>query len=214
MASKKEEVAQTPLLRNPSLQQEIPDKLETFQLGAQPEHRSTLYWSSPNLLNQRNYSWEVHLLVTCLLGHCLHYAITFSYGQIKSIEWPKYRYWDVSPGRVFLDYALLGDDIVIGDPRVAEAESMSLLGVVASEISDFWLGGLEFAKKFRIQDRRLFKVECSRPIVWLGRLCVRARVLPVFVLLFVWEVRDTEEILLPRNTLTLTITDIGSATFF
>lgn len=62
-------------------------------------------------------------------------------------------------GRKFTKYELLGDDIVIGDAQVAEVyrDVMAQLGVgisiPKSLISD--IGGLEFAKKFRILDRDL-----------------------------------------------------------
>lgn len=65
----------------------------------------------------------------------------------------------VYPSRVFNKYALLGDDIVIGDRQVAKLyqEVMDQLGVSISKsksgISE--CGALEFAKKFRIQDRDL-----------------------------------------------------------
>lgn len=63
----------------------------------------------------------------------------------------------VYPGKRFSNYALLGDDTVIGDPAVAKAyvRTVSRLGVKISTakslISD--IGGLEFAKTFRILDR-------------------------------------------------------------
>lgn len=65
----------------------------------------------------------------------------------------------VYPGRKFKKYALLGDDIVIGDSLVAKVyqEVMTELGVGISAPKS-WIserGGLEFAKKFRIQDRDL-----------------------------------------------------------
>lgn len=62
---------------------------------------------------------------------------------------------DVYPGRSFLDYALLGDDIVIGDQKVALRYKQWLadLGVSVSMpkslVSD--IGALEFAKKFRVK---------------------------------------------------------------
>lgn len=62
-------------------------------------------------------------------------------------------------GRVFRDYALLGDDIVIGDRKVAEAykHNINELGVSISKAKSLIsnIGALEFAKKFRIQDRDL-----------------------------------------------------------
>ena len=65
----------------------------------------------------------------------------------------------VYPGRIFRSYALLGDDIVIGDAQVASVyqDVIEQLGVKISKskslISD--CGGLELAKKFRIHDRDL-----------------------------------------------------------
>ena len=71
----------------------------------------------------------------------------------------------VYPSRVFRKYALLGDDIVIADPRVADVYQsvINALGVKISLpkslISD--IGGCEFAKCFRICDRDLI----CRPLV-------------------------------------------------
>lgn len=68
----------------------------------------------------------------------------------------------VYPRRVFRKYALLGDDIVIGDRQVATAyrEVMDQLGVSISKAKSLISesGGLEFAKKFRILDRDLSPV--------------------------------------------------------
>lgn len=65
----------------------------------------------------------------------------------------------VYPGRIFKRYALLGDDIVIGDARVAEVyqDIMNQLGVKISLPKSFISkrGALEFAKKFRIHDTDL-----------------------------------------------------------
>lgn len=65
----------------------------------------------------------------------------------------------VYPNRVFKRYALLGDDLVIGDERVAEVyrHVMDRLGVKISLAKTLTsdCGGLEFAKKFRIHDREL-----------------------------------------------------------
>jgi hypothetical protein len=62
---------------------------------------------------------------------------------------------DVYPsGRRFLDYALLGDDIVIGDLKgyLRNKQWLADLGVSVSMpkslVSD--IGALEFAKKFRV----------------------------------------------------------------
>lgn len=56
-------------------------------------------------------------------------------------------------------FALLGDDIVIGDPEVARVyrDVMNRLGVQISLAKTLTsdCGGLEFAKKFRIHDREL-----------------------------------------------------------
>lgn len=68
----------------------------------------------------------------------------------------------VYPGMRFRNYALLGDDIVIGDARVADVykDVIQRLGVKISLpkslVSD--IGGLEFAKKFRILDRDLSSI--------------------------------------------------------
>lgn len=89
--------------------------------------------------------------VFCLLGLSSHYAIILFYGADK-----------VYPSRVFRKYALLGDDIVIADPRVADVYQsvINALGVnlslPQSLISD--IGGCEFAKRFRICDRDLSPV--------------------------------------------------------
>lgn len=68
----------------------------------------------------------------------------------------------VYPGRRFTRYALLGDDIVIGDARVASVykEVISDFGVKISTPKSLISnrGGLEFAKKFRILDRDLSPV--------------------------------------------------------
>lgn len=61
---------------------------------------------------------------------------------------------DVYPGRRFLDYALLGDDIVIGDLKgyLRNKQWLADLGVSVSMpkslVSD--IGDLEVAKKFRV----------------------------------------------------------------
>ena len=58
----------------------------------------------------------------------------------------------VYPGRRFHSYALLGDDIVIADRRVAERyrRMVNMLGVSISESKsiDSPIGALEFAKQF------------------------------------------------------------------
>lgn len=60
----------------------------------------------------------------------------------------------VYPGRVFRDYALLGDDIVIADRRVAH-EYKSIMATLDVGISDIKSlvsnDGAEFAKKFRVR---------------------------------------------------------------
>lgn len=80
-------------------------------------------------------------------------------------------------GTRFSKYALIGDDIVIGDMKVAEVykDVMSQLGVnlslSKSVISD--CGGLEFAKKFRILDRELSPISIKmlrsarHPVAWM-----------------------------------------------
>lgn len=63
-------------------------------------------------------------------------------------------YWaeQVSPGMRFRNYALLGDDIVMGDARVTDVYKDVIqrldvnLSLPKSLVSD--IGGLEFAKKF------------------------------------------------------------------
>lgn len=57
-----------------------------------------------------------------------------------------------NPGRRFRDYALLGDDIVIGDPAVAARyrEWLNDLGVKIYESKSI-TSTLEFAKKFRVK---------------------------------------------------------------
>ncbi|KAJ8621993.1 hypothetical protein MRB53_030522 [Persea americana] len=81
-----------------------------------------------------------------LFALCHHFIVWYSANRVY-------------PGRKFKKYALLSDDIVIGDSLVAKVyqEVMTELGVGISApkslISE--RGGLEFAKKFRIQDRDL-----------------------------------------------------------
>lgn len=83
----------------------------------------------------------------------------------------------VYPGRRFLSYALLGDDIVIGDKRVAEQylSVMDLLGVAISKAKSLTstIGALEFAKTFRIHERDLSPVSikmqrtCCHSVAWM-----------------------------------------------
>lgn len=67
--------------------------------------------------------------------------------------------------RVFRKYALLGDDIVIADPRVADVYQSVInalgfnLSLPKSLISG--IGDCEFAKRFRICDRYFL----CRPLV-------------------------------------------------
>lgn len=81
----------------------------------------------------------------------------------------------VYPGLRLTKYALLGDDIVIGDPRVAELyrETIESLGVKISipksRISE--CGGLEFANQFIIIDRDLSPI--SLALKCLDRLVTR-----------------------------------------
>ena len=68
----------------------------------------------------------------------------------------------VYPGRTFRNYALLGDDIVIGDDKVAKVyrDIMDQLGLkipLAKTLTSD-IGALEFAKKFRILERDLSPV--------------------------------------------------------
>lgn len=70
--------------------------------------------------------------------------------------------WEVYPGKVFTDYAILGDDIVIADRRVAEEyeERMVACQAVISREKSLTSskGACEFAKKFiinnHLKDRR------------------------------------------------------------
>ena len=68
-------------------------------------------------------------------------------------------------------FALLGDDIVIGDPKVARVyrDVMNRLGVKISLAKTLTsdCGGLEFAKKFRIHDRELSPL--SLKMIWSTR---------------------------------------------
>ncbi|KAI3664517.1 hypothetical protein L1987_88643 [Smallanthus sonchifolius] len=62
----------------------------------------------------------------------------------------------VYPGRVFTNYAVLGDDVVIADENVATRykESLDLLQVVISKEKSLISrsGSAEFAKNFRVRD--------------------------------------------------------------
>lgn len=62
------------------------------------------------------------------------------------------------PGKKFSKYALLGDDIVIGDPDVEKYREVRKSFGADIFTPKEWIsdcGGLEFAKKFRILDRDL-----------------------------------------------------------
>lgn len=61
---------------------------------------------------------------SCLLGRSSRFAIT------SFIVW--YCAEKVYPNRVFKRYALLGDDLVIGDPSVAEVYRSVIVGVKIS----------------------------------------------------------------------------------
>lgn len=70
----------------------------------------------------------------------------------------------VRPGAVFLDYAILGDDLVIACPKVAE-EYIRMIEVMKVTISQekslvSSIGACEFAKKFRV-DRGGFQSNIS-----------------------------------------------------
>lgn len=100
-----------------------------------------------------------------------HSSISFIKGQPLGYHasWPLFAlshhikiWWcaeQVRPGVKFLDYAVLGDDVVIADKVVAALyeRSLSKLGVKISYkkslISDS--GALEFAKKFRVKGARV-----------------------------------------------------------
>jgi len=59
----------------------------------------------------------------------------------------------VYPGRKFTAYALLGDEIVIGDSAVASVYNRILSDLeIKNEFLISKSGGLEFAKKVRIHD--------------------------------------------------------------
>lgn len=62
----------------------------------------------------------------------------------------------IYPGRVFRDYAVLGDDVVIADERVAQvyADALSKLGVTISHAKSLisHRGAAEFAKRFRVRN--------------------------------------------------------------
>lgn len=86
---------------------------------------------------------------------------------------------DVYPGRRFLDYALPGDEIVIGDQKVAlpYKEWLADLGVSVSMpkslVSDICV--LEFAKKFRVKGVHLSPINIkmiSAPRV--SKLCCQS----------------------------------------
>lgn len=66
---------------------------------------------------------------------------------------------------LFQDYALLGDDIVIADRKVADAyrHFMSSIGVNLSLPKSLTSEtfGLEFAKKFSIRDQDLSPINCQ-----------------------------------------------------
>nr|UJQ92537.1 MAG: putative RNA-dependent RNA polymerase [Mitoviridae sp.] len=78
----------------------------------------------------------------------------------------------VYPGRVFLNYAILGDDLVIGDAYVAKEYSILLTsagGVISKEKSLISQNGcLEFAKRFIIKnhlDDRMDVSPLSLPLI-------------------------------------------------
>lgn len=61
----------------------------------------------------------------------------------------------VYPGRLFLDYAVLGDDVVIADQKVDKeyASTLAGLGVAISPTKSLVsnVGCAEFAKRYRIR---------------------------------------------------------------
>lgn len=69
------------------------------------------------------------------------------------------------PGRKFQKYALLGDDIVIGDEKVVDVykDVLTDLGVKISVKKSLVWGGLEFSfsNKFRIHDRELSPISVN-----------------------------------------------------
>lgn len=94
---------------------------------------------------------------------CIFCGVILTRGFFYYASWPLFAlshhcviWWcaeQVYPGKVFRDYALLGDDVVIADQRVAALYESVLSGVYQKElISD--RGAAEFAKKFRVKGLR------------------------------------------------------------
>ncbi len=86
-----------------------------------------------------------------------------------------YSAWNVYPGRIFKDYAILGDDIVIADSRVAEeykktmSDAQAVISIEKSLVSHS--GALEFAKRFIVNndnDKRMDLSPLSLPLI---RIC-------------------------------------------
>lgn len=76
------------------------------------------------------------------------------------------------PGRRFRDYALLGDDIVIGDPAVAarycEWVNDFLVKIYESKYITSSIGALEFAKKFRVKPVNVKMVRAAtHSVTWM-----------------------------------------------
>lgn len=140
-----------------------------------------------------------------LFALCHHFIVWYSADRVY-------------PGRKFQKYALLGDDIVIGDSLVAKVyqEVMTELGVGISAPKS-WIserGGLEFAKKFRIQDRDLSPISVKmlrsarHAVAWMP-VCQSVGVTSLRTSLRLRGVQDSGDIRLVLSTLILTIIDTG-----
>lgn len=81
----------------------------------------------------------------------------FSLTHQKKVVW--YCTEKVYPGRIFQDYALLGDDIVIRDPQVAEHYLDMIKDLGVKILMRFRI--VEFAKRFRILEKDLSPVSCK-----------------------------------------------------
>ena len=73
--------------------------------------------------------------------------------------------WECYPGKRFKDYAILGDDIVIADQKVAESysklmnDAMAVISTKKSLVS--FKGACEFAKRFIINNHRNNRMDLS-----------------------------------------------------
>jgi hypothetical protein len=81
----------------------------------------------------------------------------------------------VHPGKRFLNYAILGDDIVIGDPGVAREYSVIMeeaMGIISKEKSLVSTNGCcEFAKRFIINNHRQDRTDVSPLSIPLIKSC-------------------------------------------